>query len=889
MTRSVEPLDFKEEDELCELNSGELLENLGNPSPENSPVLQHQCVRNFCQENCIRNEYMGGSSLVEAAAVESDSMREEDVPTVVAEAEDSRLSPAFQLDFEVHEKETDVGQVNHGPVTFSLEPGSKNFRGEISSPSKYQLNSCISDSPPSQEQGDMISANVESLSDHSSLSLASDSEDMLKNWTFGDMEMIDINTMVIMSPEYVILKDRPSAASLVIFSCNGVIIKGYPLNNEEGPYSYEWRVEDIVNIEYNWSQNFGLVTLKIQVLWKDEECCEDLQDTTDIKELRLGVSECDWVEKQQKINSLNVKYRAIWNAEPNCSMEVSDENLSHRRRYFPSFDETFEDVVYPKGDPDAVSICKRDVDLLQPETFVNDTIIDFYIKYLKNQIQCEEMHRFHFFNSFFFRKLADLDKDPSSIADGKAAFQRVRKWTRKVDIFGKDFIFIPVNFNLHWSLIVICHPSEVADYTDLDLDNSAKVPCILHMDSIRGSHAGLKNLVQSYLCEEWKERHKETSDEISSKFLNLRFVSLELPQQENSFDCGLFLLHYLELFLAEAPRDFNPFRISRASNFLYLNWFPPAEASLKRTLIQKLIFKLLENRSQEVGNEQNQSSESPVDDENNMGIEVFPGNMTQSQDSQGIEMTLLDRSSMRNCNESGIVLKELFDSGAAAGSLLGHLQSFEEPSSFYHISNATLPREQVDLETGEQFMCINPGESSFQPFAETTTPRGSFSFTETSWNLGISVQREEEGDDDSSETLTDDDSDNVNIIEDITLGNIGNDHQNETARETSSLSAQPEIFSEALGSNTDDHSVENEESFSPPHDEPLVVVPSSQDDIEEDETLKGHNFEMVEKTSEDTDGDDSHDEEQPAKRPRWLAPPNENGSGTRNLSMDLGS
>lgn len=45
-----------------------------------------------------------------------------------------------------------------------------------------------------------------------------------------------------------------------------------------------------------------------------------------------------------------------------------------------SFDEPFEDLIYPKGDSDAVSISKRDVDLLQPETFINDTIIDFYIK-----------------------------------------------------------------------------------------------------------------------------------------------------------------------------------------------------------------------------------------------------------------------------------------------------------------------------------------------------------------------------------------------------------------------------------------------------------------------------------------------------------------------------
>lgn len=48
-------------------------------------------------------------------------------------------------------------------------------------------------------------------------------------------------------------------------------------------------------------------------------------------------------------------------------------------KYF-SFEDSFEDVIYPKGDPDAVSISKRDVDRLEPEIFVNDTIIDFYIK-----------------------------------------------------------------------------------------------------------------------------------------------------------------------------------------------------------------------------------------------------------------------------------------------------------------------------------------------------------------------------------------------------------------------------------------------------------------------------------------------------------------------------
>ncbi|KAK4263548.1 hypothetical protein QN277_028942 [Acacia crassicarpa] len=57
------------------------------------------------------------------------------------------------------------------------------------------------------------------------------------------------------------------------------------------------------------------------------------------------------------------------------------------------------------------------------------------------------------------------------------------------------------------------------------LDESLKVPCILHMDSIKGSHSCLQNLVCSYLWEEWKERQKDKLDEdLSSKFLNMRFL-----------------------------------------------------------------------------------------------------------------------------------------------------------------------------------------------------------------------------------------------------------------------------------------------------------------------------------------------------------------------------
>jgi hypothetical protein len=43
---------------------------------------------------------------------------------------------------------------------------------------------------------------------------------------------------------------------------------------------------------------------------------------------------------------------------------------------------------------------------------------------------------------------------------------------------------------------------------------------------------------------------------------------VQLPQQDNSYDCGLFLLHYVELFLTDAPSNFNPLKIDVLSGFV---------------------------------------------------------------------------------------------------------------------------------------------------------------------------------------------------------------------------------------------------------------------------------------------------------------------------------
>lgn len=43
---------------------------------------------------------------------------------------------------------------------------------------------------------------------------------------------------------------------------------------------------------------------------------------------------------------------------------------------------------------------------------------------------------------------------------------------------------------------------------------------------------------------------------------------VQLPQQQNSYDCGLFLLHYVELFLEDVPTNFSIYKVTSSSKFV---------------------------------------------------------------------------------------------------------------------------------------------------------------------------------------------------------------------------------------------------------------------------------------------------------------------------------
>lgn len=172
-----------------------------------------------------------------------------------------------------------------------------------------------------------------------------------------------------------------------------------------------------------------------------------------------------------------------------------------------------------------------------------------------------------------------------------------------------------------------------------DIQVSSKVPCISHMDSIKGSHRGVENCIKCYLWEEWKERSSNRAEYISIKFKNLLFIRLEVPQQENSYDCGLFMLHYMELFMNQAPSSFN-----QLTNFISKDWFYPTEASLKRARIKRLIVELAKSKSEQILSPNCNEEEGSPENEEESEVEILNSNEIFHGNSSSSDTTEPDKS-----------------------------------------------------------------------------------------------------------------------------------------------------------------------------------------------------------------------------------------------------
>ncbi|OWM76056.1 hypothetical protein CDL15_Pgr009701 [Punica granatum] len=247
-------------------------------------------------------------------------------------------------------------------------------------------------------------------------------------------------------------------------------------------------------------------------------------------------------------------------------------------------------IYYPsRDDPGSVEICSADLDCLKPEGYLTSTIMNFYILYL--QLQASQSSRgindYLFFNTYFYKKLQEAVSCKENVRD--ASFARLRRWWKGVNIFQKAYVLIPIHDELHWSLAIICVPDKE--------DRSG--PILLHLDSLQLHRSkSIFDNIRRFLVEEWNHLKQEVTpsdlliaDEVWERLpRQISDKKIMVPQQKNDYDCGLFVLYFMERFIEEAPE-----RLKKNDLAMFgKQWFKPEEASSLRVKIRKLLLEELE-------------------------------------------------------------------------------------------------------------------------------------------------------------------------------------------------------------------------------------------------------------------------------------------------------
>lgn len=188
---------------------------------------------------------------------------------------------------------------------------------------------------------------------------------------------------------------------------------------------------------------------------------------------------------------------------------------------------------------DRVEVNRKSFQRLKSKGWLNDTIIDAYMKLLG-----QKYDRVHFCSNFFYTKLTEVGEN----------YEKINRWFKNVDIKSKKMIIFPVNIqNSHWTLLLIDIQGKTISYLDSYGDT--------------GSTA-TKTILK------WFKQYCKTKD-ISIIEDEWTSKNIQVPSQHNCSDCGVFILMYAE-FVADgclnpqtfSEKDMGYFRTIIAINIL---------------------------------------------------------------------------------------------------------------------------------------------------------------------------------------------------------------------------------------------------------------------------------------------------------------------------------
>ncbi|XP_074009717.1 sentrin-specific protease 2 [Numenius arquata] len=190
-------------------------------------------------------------------------------------------------------------------------------------------------------------------------------------------------------------------------------------------------------------------------------------------------------------------------------------------------------AAFGKGEPDEImssafklKVTREDIHTLRNLCWLNDEIINFYMRLVVERNKKEGYPAVHAFSTFFYSKLSS------------EGYKVVTRWTRNVDLFKQDIILVPIHLRLHWTLAVIDIREKIIKY----------------FDSMGQKGDAICQILLKYLQEE--SREKRNVELNISEWTIHSMAPHEIPQQLNGSDCGVFTCKYADYISRDKPMNF---------------------------------------------------------------------------------------------------------------------------------------------------------------------------------------------------------------------------------------------------------------------------------------------------------------------------------------------
>ncbi|TRZ06745.1 hypothetical protein HGM15179_020363, partial [Zosterops borbonicus] len=146
-----------------------------------------------------------------------------------------------------------------------------------------------------------------------------------------------------------------------------------------------------------------------------------------------------------------------------------------------------------------------DLQTLYGPNWLNDQVMNMYGDLVMDAVP----DKVHFFNSFFYDKLRTR------------GYEGVQRWTKNVDIFGKELLLIPIHLEVHWSLVAVDVARRTITYFDSQRTLNRRCP---------------KHICRYLQAEADKKERPDFREGWRGAF------KMNVARQNNDSDCGAFVL-----------------------------------------------------------------------------------------------------------------------------------------------------------------------------------------------------------------------------------------------------------------------------------------------------------------------------------------------------------